>query len=165
MESIELIRKNLRHSEEIVLARIDDMREHGFVAPTPHGGCHTVWTLGHLAVIESLAVDEMMQGVPMKYPDWRDLFDGAEVSQNADDYPPFEEALAACRQTRASTLELIEGLSEEQLDQRSASVPESVEDLFGTYRACLQYVANHWFMHRGQLADARRAAGLERAWF
>jgi len=38
------------------------------------------------------------------------------------------------------------------------------EDTFGTYRLCLQYVADHWYMHRGQLADARRAAGLARMW-
>ena len=38
------------------------------------------------------------------------------------------------------------------------------EEAFGTYRLCLQYVADHWYMHRGQLADARRAAGLERMW-
>jgi hypothetical protein len=36
--------------------------------------------------------------------------------------------------------------------------------LFGTYRRCLQYAADHWYMHRGQLADARRTAGLERMW-
>jgi hypothetical protein len=29
----------------------------------------------------------------------------------------------------------------------------------------LQYTSDHWFMHRGQLADARRAAGLHRMWF
>ena len=34
-----------------------------------------------------------------------------------------------------------------------------------TYRLCLQYVADHWYMHRGHLADARRAAGLARSGF
>jgi hypothetical protein len=34
----------------------------------------------------------------------------------------------------------------------------------GTYRRCLQFVADHGYMHRGQLADARRAAGLPRMW-
>ena len=26
------------------------------------------------------------------------------------------------------------------------------------------HVADHWYMHRGQLADSRRAAGLTRMW-
>jgi hypothetical protein len=43
-------------------------------------------------------------------------------------------------------------------------VPDGFEETFGTYRRCLQYVADHWYMHRGQLADARRAAGLGRMW-
>ena len=38
---------------------------------------------------------------------------------------------------------------------------EGVELLFGTYRRCFQYASDHWFMHRGQLADARRAAGVQ----
>jgi hypothetical protein len=43
-------------------------------------------------------------------------------------------------------------------------VPAGFEATFGTYRLCLQYAADHWYMHRGQLADARRTAGLERMW-
>ena len=47
----------------------------------------------------------------------------------------------------------------------SHKAPKGVEDLFGTYRLCLQYVSDHWYMHRGQLADARRAVGIDRMWF
>ena len=39
------------------------------------------------------------------------------------------------------------------------------EDMFGTCRLCLQFVADHWYMHRGQLAGARRMAGVDRMWF
>jgi hypothetical protein len=70
--------------------------------------------------------------------------------------------LAKCREVRASTVALIDSLSEDVLDHPSANVPAGFEDTFGTYRLCLQYVADHWYMHRGQLADARRAAGLAR---
>ena len=72
--------------------------------------------------------------------------------------------LAKCRETRESTLALVNSLSENALDQRSANSPAGFEDTFGTYRLCLQYVADHWYMHRGHLADARRAAGLSRMW-
>jgi hypothetical protein len=44
------------------------------------------------------------------------------------------------------------------------NVPAGFEDTFGTYRLCLQYVADHWYTHRGHLADTRRAAGVERMW-
>jgi hypothetical protein len=72
--------------------------------------------------------------------------------------------LARCREVRESTLALIDSLSEDALDRASVDVLAGFEDTFGTYRLCLQYVADHWYMHRGHLADARRAAGGERLW-
>jgi uncharacterized damage-inducible protein DinB len=165
MQSIDLIRSNLRRSEEIVLARIEDMRDHCLVFPTPRGGCHTLWILGHLAYIEALVVRNFMLGAPNPLAHWDAAFDGAEVSGDVDRFPPFDQVLEECRRVRASTTSLIDSLTEDQLDQRSAQTPEGAEGLFGTYRCCLQYAADHWFMHRGQLADARRAAGLDRMWF
>jgi uncharacterized damage-inducible protein DinB len=55
-------------------------------------------------------------------------------------------------------------LAVEDLDTTSAQVPKGREDTVGTDRLCLQYVADHWHIHRGQLADARRAAGVTRMW-
>lgn len=165
MESIDLIRENLKRSEEVVLARIEDMRHHCTVFPTPRGGCHTLWVLGHLAYIEAQVIREIMLGGQNPLAHWEDLFDGAEVSGDAGQFPPFDQVLDECRAVRASTTSLLDSLSEEDLDRASANVPDGVEGLFGTHRRCLQYAADHWFMHRGQLADARRAAGLERMWF
>jgi uncharacterized damage-inducible protein DinB len=164
VQSIELIRDNLRRSTELALAQIEDMREHGAVFPTPNGGSHTLWVLGHLAYIEALIIRGFMLGEPNPLAEWKDTFDGAETSGNADDYPPFDEVLARCREMRAGTTALIDSFSEEDLDKPSADAPEGYEDTFGTYRLCLQFVADHWYMHRGQLADARRAAGLHRMW-
>ena len=65
---------------------------------------------------------------------------------------------------RESTLKLLDALCEDDLDKMSAKVPAGFEDTFGSYRLCLQYVADHWYMHRGHLADARKAAGLKRMW-
>lgn len=110
-------------------------------------------------------IREIMLGGQNPLADWEDLFDGAEVSGDAGQFPPFDQGLDECRAIRASTTSLLDSLSEEGLDRASANVPDGVEGLFGTYRRCLQYAADHWFMHRGQLADARRAAGLERMWF
>lgn len=165
MDSIVLIKENLKQSEEIVLSRIEEMREHCMVPPTPNGGCHTLWVLGHLAYIEGLVIHGFMLGEPNPLADWEELFDGAEVSGDASLFPALDRVLAECRNRRASTVALLDSLSEEDLDRFSASAPKGGEGLFGTYRRCLQYVADHWYMHRGQLADARRAAGVERMWY
>jgi uncharacterized damage-inducible protein DinB len=165
MQSIDLIRENLKRSEDIVLARVEDMREHCVVFPTPRGGCHTLWVLGHLAYIEALVIRGFMLGETNPLAHWEDLFDGADTSGDIELFPPFDQVLAECRKARASTIALLDSLTEDDLDEASESAPDGVSELFGTYRRCLQYVADHWFMHRGQLADARRAAGLERMWY
>ncbi len=165
MQSIDLIRLNLRRSEEIVLARVEDMRDHWMVYPTPRGGCHTLWVLGHLAYIEALVVRDIMLGEGNPLAQWAEIFDGAEVSGDPARFPSFDLVLEECRGVRSSTVALLDSLTEEALDRRSANVPDGLEGLFGTHRRCLQYAADHWFMHRGQLADARRAAGVGRMWY
>lgn len=164
MQSKDLIRDNLKKSAERVLARIEDMRDAAVVFPTPQGGCHTLWVIGHLAYIETYVIHKFMLGQPNPLADWEQVFDGPDPSGDVSDYPPFDEVLAQCRDVRQATIALLESLSEEDLDKGSAEVPNGWEDTFGTYRLCLQFVADHWYMHRGQLADARRAAGVHRMW-
>lgn len=164
MQSIDLVRDNLKKSRDRVLARVEEMREHCLVFPTPKGGGHTLWVLGHLAYVEALVVRHFMLGEANPLAEWQEIFDGADTSGDIGVYPPFDQVLAKCREMRESTVALLNSLSENDLDKVSASVPGGFEDTFGTYRLCLQYVADHWYMHRGHLADARRAAGLERMW-
>lgn len=129
------------------------------------GGCHTLWILGHLAYIEGLVIFDFMLGKSNPVADWKDMFDGDEVSSDIEHFVPFDRALAECRSIRASTLSFLASFDERNLDQASANVPNGTDELFGTYRRCFQYAADHWLMHRGQLADARCAAGLERMWY
>ena len=163
MQSIDLIRDNLRKSADRVLLRVEEMRDHALVFPTPNGGNHTLWILGHLAYIEALVIRGFMLGEPNPLASWQETFDGADT--RAGGYPPFDEVLAACRAARRSTLELLDSFVESDLDRQSRRCPEGHEASFGTYRSCCQFVADHWYMHRGQLADARRSAGISRMWF
>jgi uncharacterized damage-inducible protein DinB len=164
MQSIDLIRDNLSRSSERVLARIDDMRDHCLVPSAGAGSGHTLWVLGHLAYIEALVVREFMLGEPNPLAGWAKCFDGDEVSGDMNRYPPFPEVLAKCREMRRSTEAVLAALAEHDLDRKSAQVPQGFADTFGTYRLCLQYAADHWYMHRGQLAGARRVAGIDRMW-
>jgi hypothetical protein len=164
MQSIDLLRDNLVKSRDRVLLRIEEMRDHALVFPTPNGGGHTLWVLGHLAFIEGLVIHRLMQGAANPLADWEPVFDGADVSGDPAAFPPFDEVLARCRDMRASTLVRLDSMTEADLDRVSAMVPTGFAETFGTWRLCLQYAADHWYMHRGQLADARRATGLERMW-
>ena len=86
------------------------------------------------------------------------------MSARPEDFPPFDELLVACRAAREATLARLDAFTEDDLDHPSVKVPRGFDETFGTRRHCLQFVADHWLMHRGQLADARRAAGLGRMW-
>lgn len=165
MQSIDLVRNNLARSRDRVLVRIEEMREHCVVFPTRNGGGPTLWTLGHLAYIETLVIDTFMLGKENPRGHWEETFDGADTSGDIGQFPPFDEDLAKCREVRQETMSLLDALSERDLDKVSARVPGGYEVVFGIYRLCFQYAADHWLMHRGQLADARRAAGLARMWF
>lgn len=165
MQSIDLIRDNLAKSRDRVLARVEDMRDFCLVPPTPRGGGHTLWVLGHLAYIEGLVGQRFVMGKANPLSDWEATFDGDGVSERLEDYPPFDEVLAKCREMREATLCTLGSLSEEDLDRASARAPDGHADTFGTYRLCFQFLSDHWYMHRGQLAGARRAADLERMWF
>lgn len=165
MQSIDLIRNNLKSSRDLVLRRIEEMQEHSMVAPTVNGGPHTLWVLGHLAFIEGQVTRTFMLGEENPYAHLEDPFDVDEVSYEASKYPPFDQVLALCRESREATLRLIDSLNEEDLDKISVKCPQGVEATFGTYRQCLQFMADHWYMHRGQLADARRSSEKKRMWF
>lgn len=165
MESIELIRENLKRSEEIVLSRIEEMREFGFVTATSNGGCHTIWILGHLAYIESLVIRRFMLGETNPLAEWEKMFDGELISHRPGDFIGFDQALEKCRTVRTGTNSLLASYCEADLDRVSRGFPTGTENLFGTYRRCFQYAADHWLMHRGQLASARRIAGVGKMWF
>ena len=164
MQSIDHIRDNLNKSMDRVLARVREMREHCVVFPTTNGGGHTLWVLGHLAYIEGLVVREFMLGEPNPLAVWEEIFDGTDVIGDVSAFPPFDHVLSKCHDMRKWTVAVLDSLSEDDLDKESAKVPKGYEAAFGSYRLCLQYVADHWYMHRGQLADARRAAGIDRMW-
>src|SRR5437667_5988406 len=159
MQSIDLIRDNLKKSEDRVLTRVEQMREHCVVFPTPNGGCHTLWVLGHLAYIEALVIRTFMLGEANPLAECEGVFDGADVNGEISQYPLFDDVLAKCREVRASTVALLDSLSERDLDRVSAKAPEGFEDTFGTTAfACSMSstagtcIADTWPM-RGGLLD------------
>lgn len=165
MESLQLIRENLLRSKAIVLARIEEMEEHCLTPPHSRGGCHTLWILGHLAFIEGLVIHDFMQGETNPRAGWKSLFDGDFISIDQADYPTFQQVLSACRAARMATIDRLDALTESELDQAGRNVPADAMNLLGTWRHCFQYCADHWLMHRGHLANARSAAGLQKMWY
>lgn len=159
MQAKELLKTNLKMGTGNVLRLLEDMKDAPLTFPTPAGGCHSMWVLGHLTYADAQFVHEWVLGEPNPLADWKDIFaGGTEAVADADVYPPFETVLEKSRETREKALEVLDSLSEADLDTPSKNVPEPMQKYFGTYGQVFSMMANHWWMHRGNVADCRRAA-------
>ena len=56
------------------MSMINDMQDALFTFPTPNGGNHPLWVLGHMAYVEGELVQHMMLGQPNPVAHWKSLF-------------------------------------------------------------------------------------------
>lgn len=158
MESKEAIRIALERSYGMVIGLAESMREAPLTFPTPNGGCHPLWVLGTLAWNECMFIEEWVEGRPNSLADWEEAFGiGSEPVDDPTSYPAFDEVLAKAQEVRHDTMALFETMSEEDLDRPSHAPPER-QAQFGTARECFLMLVLKWTMHRGNVADAKRAA-------
>ena len=159
MNSMEFIKMSLGMSKGWIMGLVEGIKDAPLTAPTPKGGNHPLWCIGHLTYSEGNLVHAMVQGEANPVAPWKDIFgQGTQPSSDAGDYPPIEEVLAKFAEIRADTMALLDTLSEEDLDKPSHA-PEEMKDFFGTVGQCLAAISIHFAFHGGQIADARRAAG------
>ena len=162
MQSKELLKMTLEMSRAMVLQLIEDMKDAPLTFPTLKGGCHPLWILGNVTLAEGTFVREYILGEPNPVAEWNDIFGaGTEPVADAAKYPPFHEVMAKSQEVREGTMALLDSFSEGDLDKPSKA-PVKRQAYFGTARQCFLMTALHWMMHRGQVADARRAAGRKR---
>lgn len=162
MQSKELLKMTLEMSRSMVLQLIDDMKDAPLTFPTVNGGCHPLWVLGNVTLAEGTFVREYISGEVNPVAEWNDIFGaGTEPVADAAKYPPFSEVMAKSHAVREGTMALLDSFSEADLDKPSKAPPKR-QAYFGSNRQCFLMTALHWMMHRGQVADARRAAGRKR---
>jgi len=161
MKCVDYIAMELQASNGWIFGLIADMQDEPFTAPTPNGGNHPLWVLGHLVFSEARMVNVFMKGQENPLEDWTDNFGiGSTPTDNANQYPTFAELLAKFEEVRAETLAFLATLSDADLDKPSHA-PEEYKDFFGTIGQCFATLNLHIGFHGGQVADARRAAGRE----
>ena len=158
MHTKDAIQFALAASNRAVLGVIDEMSGAPTTFPTPNGGCHPLWVLGHLTLIEG-SIPAVLFGEANAAADWEQHFgQGSEPVANASAYPPFAEVRAKYLQLRERNLQLLDSLSESDLDKPSLAPPKGREREFATYGSSFLVLALHQMAHRSQVTDARRAA-------
>jgi DinB family protein len=159
MTALETIRAALDFADRATTSLLEDMRDAPFTQPTPRGGNHPLWVLGHVTFVEA-ALPAILFGETNTLGHWAPLFaPGSEPTIDAAAYPPFDELLATYRRLRARNLEALDDTGEQGLDRVPKAAPRGLESEFRTFGQTFLFVAMHQICHMGQVADARRAAG------
>jgi hypothetical protein len=158
MQTKEAIQFALTISNRALLTVIDEMSGAATTFPTPHGGCHPLWVLGHLALVEGM-IPAALFGEPNAAADWAPLFgENSEPVGDPAAYPTFAEVRAKYVQMRERNLQLLDALTESDLDKPTLAPPKGREQEFATYGRSFLVLALHQMIHRGHVTDARRAA-------
>ena len=101
MTAIELIRFALQMADAAFTQLAEDMRDAPLTSPTPRGGNHPLWLLGHLTFLEA-NVPHVILGEPNPLEHWAALFaPGTEPSSDLSKYPSYDELLRTYRDLRA----------------------------------------------------------------
>ena len=156
MESKELLRQMIVLTRRMGKHFLDQLQEHPMTFPTPKGGCHPTWIVGHISYGESEIVHSWILQKENPLAHWKELFDiGTTALEDSSIYPSFQELLQVSEKTHQELLDCLESFSESELDVE-INCPKSMAPWFGTRRKSFTMAALHWTMHRGNLADSLR---------
>lgn len=159
MNGKDAIRASLEISKQWLMPLVMDMKDAPTVFPTPAGGNHPVWVLGHIVSSEQSMLSGFILGESYEPAEQDRLFGmNNQPVADASKYPSIESLAARFETVRARTLKVLDSLSEADLD-RASHAPAELADMFGTVGKCFAMLALHATFHAGQVADARRAAG------
>ena len=89
MRTKDAIQFALTISNRVVLDVIDEMSDAATTFPTPNGGCHPLWVLGHLTLVEGM-IPAALFGEENPAAEWQQYFgENSEAVADAGAYPPF----------------------------------------------------------------------------
>ena len=161
MNSIDYIKMSLQASRSMLIPMIEDMKDAPLTQPTPNGGNHPLWILGHVTCAEAGIFDGFILGQRNRFADMNESFGvGSKPTTNADDYPSVDELMAKFEEIRTVIMGYLDSISEADLANPS-NAPEKFGPKFATIGGCLIALTLHPVFHAGQVADSRRV--LERS--
>lgn len=159
MHTKDAIRYSLEMANAGVMDPLASIEDVPTTFPTPKGGCHPLWVLGHLAYVEG-ATHQVLEIGENPLAAWAKLFEGGSTpAADASQYPPFSEVRARYVELRQRTMDKLASLSEAELDTPTKFQPAGLEEHFKTYGKTLLTLAMHQMSHRAHISDAVRAAG------
>ena len=122
-----------------------------------HPNCnHALWFVGHMASTDNFMISLIAPDQSRQIEGLAERFGmGSQPTNNAAAYPPAEEVLADMHERRAKLLEVLDGLSEEDL---SKSTPKGAPDFLPDFASVFEMAIWHEGIHSGQLTVTRRSS-------
>jgi len=80
MDTKETITFALNASNGAVLSVIDKMSDAATTFPTPNGGCHPLWVLGHLTMVEGM-IPGVLFGEKSLVAEWQKYFGASALAR------------------------------------------------------------------------------------
>ena len=161
MKTTDFIKLSLDSGKDWVNSLLQNLQGSDLTFPTPRGGNHPLWVAGHLAYAEGSLIGKFVLGEDNPLARWEPLFGaGTQAAADASRYPPLSEILSEWDRLRADARAARE-LHRRRSGQAEQGGPREQAAMFGTIGQCYALLANHQMFHAGQIADSRRAAGLQ----
>lgn len=158
MDSREALKLALDCGDMVGLAYLDDMTDEELMKRPCEGCNHIKWQLGHLIASEHQMVSGVAPDAMPALPDgFADKY--SKETATSDDPSAFdskEALLGLFKQQRAASVEVMNGMSDEDL---SKPTPEGMQSYAPTAGAAFNLLGGHWLMHAGQWAVVRRQLG------
>src|SRR6267154_6797604 len=107
MHMKDAIKFALTISNGSVLSVIDEMSDAATTFPTPNGGCHPLWVLGHLTMVEGM-IPAALFGDKNPVAEWGQYFgENSEPVADASAYPSFDTIRKKYAELREQNLALL----------------------------------------------------------
>ena len=153
----------LEDTRKHTLAQVEDLTDPEMMFQPKPDVNHATWLLGHVVTSENglilrwCAGESAMPGRFLKV-----FFMGTGPDPDPSVYPAKEEILKVLADVHTRAVEVVKGLSAEQLDERPVGyeeMPPGARELFWCKGACIWHHASHEAGHAGQISMLRRLMG------
>jgi hypothetical protein len=159
MYTKDAIRYALNMADQATMRSLATIEDAPLTFPTANGGCHPLWVMGHLAFVEGVT-HEMLGGGANPVAHWAEIFGQDTVpAAEAAQYPAFAKVRDKYMQLRYRNLQLLDSMTEADLDKPTPWQPKGLEEHFATFGRAFLTIALHQMAHRAHISDAIRAAG------
>jgi len=153
----------LEGTRKHTLAQVEDLTKAEMMFQPRPDVNHATWLLGHVVTSENGLILRWCAGesvMPEKF--LKVFFMGTSPDPDPSVYPAKEEILAVLAEVHTRAVEVVKGLSAEQLDERPEGyeeMPAGAQELFWSKGACIYGHALHEAGHAAQISMLRRLMG------